>query len=265
MILRWMMFVFATAALSACAQTGVYRAGSRNLYIHCEGVRHGAAVVLEAGAWRDSTDWSKVQPEVARFTQVCSYDREGLGKSKVDGVSNPDAVGLDEGVEELHLLLLSAGVKPPYILMGHSAGGIKVRRYARDHPAEVVGMVLVDSAHEEQEWRFKAIDPSSVQIPEQVRENARRAGLPTEPGERLVWHDDIPLIVLEHGIPFHFEGNMAKHAAEFEATMHEMQLDLASRSSKGELRTAKKSGHDIMLDEPEFVTTAIRDVWNAAR
>jgi pimeloyl-ACP methyl ester carboxylesterase len=259
--MMWLML----AAGFAHAQEGLYRAGGSTLYLHCEGERHGAAVIFEAGAWRDSTDWKKVQPEVAKFTQACSYDREGLGKSKVEGSRDPDAVGLDGGVSNLQLLLQAAGVKPPYILVGHSAGGINVRRFTRDHTAEVAGMVLVDSAHEEQGWRFAAIDPSSVQLPPQVIENARRAGLPTKPGERLVWHYDIPLIVLEHGIPFQLEGSMAKHADEFEATMHAMQLDLASRSSKGQLRTAKKSGHDIMLDEPEVVVRAIRDVWDEVR
>src|SRR5580700_11544829 len=60
----------------ASAQTGLFPAGSRHLYVHCEGQRHGPAVILDAGLFRDSTDWRLVQPEVARFTQVCSYDRE---------------------------------------------------------------------------------------------------------------------------------------------------------------------------------------------
>ena len=111
---------------------------------------------------------------------------------------------------------------------------------------------------------FLAIDPTSVQGPPADPVRARRGGgLPT-PGERLVWHDDIPLIVIEHGLPFQFEGSMATHAAEFEATMHAMQVDLASRSAKGRLWTATKSGHDIMFDEPGLVVRAIREVWGEA-
>jgi pimeloyl-ACP methyl ester carboxylesterase len=261
-LLGWSVALLAVA--SAQAQTGIFKAGARQLYIHCEGARHGAAVLLEAGGWRDSTDWIKVQPEVAHFTQVCSYDREGLGKSTVDGVRNPDtAESIDEEADDLRRLLQAARVPPPYILVGQSAGGVKVRRFTRDYPSEVTGMVLVDSAHEEQIWRFLAIDPSSVQGPPAIPENARRGGMLGTPGERLVWHDDIPLIVLEHGLPFAFEGSMAQHAAEFEAAMHAMQVDLASRSSKGQLRTATKSGHDIMFDQPELVVQAIHDVWSS--
>ena len=117
----------------------MFQAGGRRLYLHCEGKRVGATVILEAGGGRDSTDWSKVQPEVARFARVCSYDREGLGKSTVDPVREPDAETIDEQVEDLHRLLQAAAVAPPYILVGHSAGGIKVRRFTRNYPSEVTG------------------------------------------------------------------------------------------------------------------------------
>jgi hypothetical protein len=76
-----------------------------------------------------------------------------------------------------------------------------------------------------------------------------------------VWHTDKPLIVLEHGIPLTFEGPLAAHAAEFNAAVDSMAKDLASRSSKSQLRIAKNSGHDIMLHEPQIVVQAIRDVW----
>lgn len=226
---------------SACpAQTGIFTAGSRHLYLQCTGERHGPAVILEAGLFRDSTDWREVQPVVARFTQVCSYDREGLGKSQVDKGAKPETECADVQVEDLHDLLSAAHVAPPYILVGHSAGGIHVRRFTRDYPTEVVGLVFVDSAHEEQVWRFQAIDPASVQGPPADPVNVRcHGGLPT-PGERLQWHVDIPLIVLEHGIPLTFEGTLAAHTDQFNAAVDAMAKDLASRSSKGELRIAKK-------------------------
>jgi hypothetical protein len=79
---KQLLFLFIAELLlnaNSSAQTGIFAAGVRHLYLHCEGERHGPAVILEAGAYRDSSDWWKVQPEVAHFTQVCSYDREGLG------------------------------------------------------------------------------------------------------------------------------------------------------------------------------------------
>ena len=127
-----------------------------------------------------------------------------------------------------------------------------------------MGLVFVDSAHEEQIWRFQAIDPRSVQGPPADPERARCGGGLPAAGERLVWHTEVPLIVLEHGIPLTFEGPLAAHAAEFNAAVDAMAKDLASRSAKGQLRIARRSGHDIMLDEPSAVVRAIRDVWAAA-
>ena len=116
------------------AQTGIFQAGSHHLYLHCEGQRHGPAVVLDAELYRDSSDWREVQPGVAQFTQVCSYDREGLGKSLVDKGVSPEAECADERVEDLHNLLKTAHVPPPYVLVGHSAGGPHVRRFTTGLP-----------------------------------------------------------------------------------------------------------------------------------
>jgi pimeloyl-ACP methyl ester carboxylesterase len=267
---RLTALVFGTASIlifvaSCSAQTGIFAAGSRHLYLHCEGERHGPAVVLDAGLFRESTDWRDVQPRIAQFTQVCAYDREGLGKSQVDKGAEPETECVDDQVADLRNLLRAAHVAPPYILVGHSGGGVRVRRFTRDHASEVVGLVFIDSAHEEQNWRFKAIDPSSVQGPPADPEKARCAGFLPLSGEHLAWHYDIPLIVLEHGIPLTFEGPMAAHTDQFNDVVDAMAKDLASRSAKGQLRIAKKSGHDIMLDEPLMVVEASHDAWRVAR
>lgn len=91
----------------------------------------------------------------------------------------------------------------------------------------------------------------------------KRNGGPS-PGEKLVWHYDKPLIVLQHGIPLTFEGPLATHTAEFNAAVDSMARDLASRSSMGQLRIAIRSGHDIMLDEPRVVVEAVHDAWDEA-
>jgi Serine aminopeptidase, S33 len=253
-----------SVATRVSAQTGVFDAGGRHLYLHCEGKRHGPAVILDAGLFRDSTDWRMVQPKVAQFDQVCAYDREGLGKSQVDLGVKSESDCIDEKVEDMRKLLLAAHIEPPYVLVGHSGGGLQVRRFTRSYPAEVSGLVFVDSAHEEQIWRFQAIDPSSVQGPPADPVRARCGGGLTVPGERLQWQSNVPLIVLEHGIPLTFEGSMAAHTDEFNAAVDSMAKDLAGRSPKGQLRIAQHSGHDIMLDEPLLVVQAIHDVWNAA-
>lgn len=261
----WLFFVFVLVCSgNLFAQSGIFPAGKRHLYIHCEGQRRGPAIILDAGLMRDSTDWRLVLPEVARFAEVCSYDREGLGQSKIDPVASQEKECVDEQVDDLRNLLRSVQIAPPYILVGHSGGGIRMRKYTRNYPDEVAGLVFVDSAHEEQTWRFQAIDPRSVQGPPTDPRNVRCGGSLPSPGELLVWHYDKPLVVLEHGIPLTFEGPLAAHTAEFNAAVDAMAKDLASRSSKAQFRVATKSGHDIMLDEPAVVVQAIHDVWREA-
>jgi len=244
-------------------ETQMLPAKKHQLFLKCTGERHGPVVVFESGMGNASSDWSKVQPEVAKFTKACSYDRAGLGKSTTDATPGygPHADTLEEKVEDLHQLLLSAHIAPPYLSVGHSAGGILVRRFALKYPGSVQGMVLVDSAHEEQVWRFIDIDPKVIQgvslKPEDLRKNGM---LPAR--ERSTWHIDIPLIVIQHGRSITGDGLTKAHEAEFEAAMHSMQKDLASRSSQGELRTAEHSGHDIEIEEPEVVAKAIRDIWD---
>ena len=120
--------------------------GGWRVHLHCMGEGNAAqpTVILEAGAAGFSVDWSHVQPEVARFARVCSYDRSGLGWSDL----GPRPRTMRQQVWELHTLLDKAGVRPPYVLVGHSVGGILARLYAFTYPSEVVGMVLLDSGHE---------------------------------------------------------------------------------------------------------------------
>jgi pimeloyl-ACP methyl ester carboxylesterase len=219
-------------------------------------MRHGPVVVFESALGDTSTDWRKVQPQVERRTEACSYDRAGLGQSGA-GVLR-ESSSAQETVEDLHTLLKNAGVAPPYVMVGHSAGGMLVREFETEYPKDVVGMVLVDSAHEEQIWRFRAIDPNSIHVPGGDAALAKHGYLPV--GARLQWHDDIPLIVIEHGIPITTSGPEAGRSAQFESVMQSMQKDLASRSKYGELRVAEHSGHDIELEQPDMVAKAICDV-----
>jgi pimeloyl-ACP methyl ester carboxylesterase len=98
------------------------------------------AVVLEAGIAASSLSWTLVLPEVAKFARVASYDRAGLGWS--EPVHEPRS--LERSTRELHGLLHAASIPSPYILAGHSYGGLLVRAYAAQYPRDVAGLVLVD-------------------------------------------------------------------------------------------------------------------------
>jgi pimeloyl-ACP methyl ester carboxylesterase len=119
--------------------------GGRNLHIYCmgENVDGRPTVILETLSGGISAYWGWVQPDIAAVTRVCSYDRAGRGWS--DPASEP--LTLQGTTSDLHALLQAAGVPPPYVLAGHSIGGLYARQFAADYPGEVTGVALVDSAH----------------------------------------------------------------------------------------------------------------------
>jgi pimeloyl-ACP methyl ester carboxylesterase len=106
-------------------------------------------VILESGAGGFSPTWALVQPEIAKFTRVCTYDRAGYGRSDAPPAHEPRTA--DRAMRDLHTLLENAGIAPPYVLVGHSLGGFHVRLFASRYPDEVAGMVLLDANHED-EW-----------------------------------------------------------------------------------------------------------------
>ena len=113
--------------------------GGYQLHLNCTGTG-GPTVVMDYGLGGLSPLWSLVQPEVAKFARVCTYDRAGYAWSD----PSPEPRTSEQMVKELHLLLDKAGIEGPYVLVGHSLGGLNVRLFASQYPEEVVGMVLVD-------------------------------------------------------------------------------------------------------------------------
>lgn len=100
-------------------------------------------VILECGTGGISLDWFPLQKEISQLTSVYSYDRAGSGWSD----ASPHSRSIPQVVKELHCLLSLSGVSEPYILVGHSLGGLFIQYYARQYPKEVAGMVLIDSSH----------------------------------------------------------------------------------------------------------------------
>jgi pimeloyl-ACP methyl ester carboxylesterase len=114
------------------------------MHINCIG-EGSPTVILESGLGTMSADWANVQPQVAKTTRVCAYDRAGTGWSE----PGPEPRDPQQIARELHTLLGNAGIDGPYVLVGQSFGGLYVRMYADRYPKEVEGMVLVDSSHPE--------------------------------------------------------------------------------------------------------------------
>jgi pimeloyl-ACP methyl ester carboxylesterase len=114
--------------------------GGYRLHIHCTGAG-SPTVVIETGWGDSSASWGWVQPEVAKTTRICTYDRAGMGWSE----ASPYPRNARQFAKELHTLLEKANEPGPYVLAGHSMGGFTVLVYAHDYPEQVSGLVLVDT------------------------------------------------------------------------------------------------------------------------
>ncbi|MCP4539165.1 MAG: alpha/beta hydrolase [Chloroflexi bacterium] len=123
--------------------------GDIDVHLYCQG-QGDVTVIFEAAQGDSSLDWIKVQSAVSKFTRVCAYDRPGLGwSSPVANVLTAQQIA-----DNLHQALEQAVIAGPYVLVGHSIGGVYARAFAHQYPGDVVGLVFVDSAHENQRYRL---------------------------------------------------------------------------------------------------------------
>ena len=258
--------------------------GGHRLHILCTGAG-SPAVVLETGLGGSSADWGFVQPEVAAFTRVCSYDRAGMGYSD----PGPSPRTARRIAHELGSLLDRSGIDGPVVLVGASLGGLIVRVLASEQPQRVVGLVLVDASHEDQEMEPPRIAPfvpflstvgvlralgmslgppagslaPSVQAAaratshrtaayhaaadelRQVRESAAEVKATRRPLA-------IPLVVVTGG-----RGS--------DAAWRELQRDQIALSRNGCQIIAEQSGHVVAVGQPQAVVDAVRATVDVAR
>jgi pimeloyl-ACP methyl ester carboxylesterase len=147
--------------------------GGRRLHVMCAGPSSSPAVVLEAGASSFAIDWTLVQREIQATHRVCAYDRAGMGWSDPPSTTRPET-----SAQDLHALLAAAGVRPPFVLVGASRGGLLVRAYALEYPGEVAGFVFVDSSTEDR--LFTMINGEAMAIASVTAEQLRST-FPREP------------------------------------------------------------------------------------
>jgi pimeloyl-ACP methyl ester carboxylesterase len=124
--------------------------GGRRLHIHCSGTG-SPTVVFDTYSGGSAWSWANVQPEVAKRTRACVYDRAGLGFSD----PSPRPGTSENAVDDLHKLLTAAGIKPPYVLVGSAYGGMNVQLYAYRFPEEISGLVLVEAGNENATSRYE--------------------------------------------------------------------------------------------------------------
>jgi pimeloyl-ACP methyl ester carboxylesterase len=271
--------------------------GGRRMYLECRG-QGGPTVILVSGYPNAGGIWSlqseelpqpPVLPAVAGFTRVCAYDRPGIAlfvnpavqplapadrpfPSRSDPAPMPRTAG--DAAADLHALLGAAGVPGPYVLVGHSFGGLVVQLYARAYPDEVVGLVLVDAVHEENypgqqallgptRWaeamNFTPQPPEGledylferVDIEGSVAEGRQaRATQPLHP---------LPLAVLSRGRPYDVPfPNWPTEAME--RIWFGLQQDLAALVPNARFIVASQAEHNIHQDQPALVIEAVRQV-----
>ena len=260
-------------------------APDRRLHIFCKGEGVGPAVIFEAGLsqYTANSTLAAAQDAIAGFARVCTYDRAGMGWSD----PTPEGWTYADRMRDLNTLLGTAGIDGPYVLVGHSLGGLLIRAYADAYPDQVAGLVLVDATSERDLPEFEAargptvsqIDaalavsrpgvpiigmpvgtPAEVQMaftPEVLRgvkaefEALARLDATTLPPGAPAALGDLPLIVIRRG-------RTMSPPSEADQNHQRNQEALATLSSNSALIVAENSGHVIPLDEPQVVSDAVR-------
>lgn len=168
--------------------------GGRRMHLVCEG-SGTPTVVFESGSGEGWYSWTLVQPEIARTMRACSYDRAGVGFS--DPRTGERTVSVLNA--DLHELLKRSGEKGPYVLVGHSIGGILVRRYAARYPEDVAGVVLVDSAVENFDAKFPptAADVERVRAAREARRKQLDGWKASGKWQPMDFHDAVPAALLK--------------------------------------------------------------------
>ncbi len=274
--------------------------GGRRMHLLCQGNAAGPTVVIEQGAASPSLVWWPVQRAIAQFARVCTYDRAGFQWSDPVDVER----SLDDRVADLHAVLKRAAVPAPYVLVGHSLGGLLIRRFVRAYPDLVAGLVLVDSPDELVVFRdsIRTFYAQGVRMQQIVRAAAgigllRLLGrhlpmlmLPDDdmgyalcvrPTHATAAGDDMrallnaPEAVRQPQPPGSLGDRpliLLAHgipfppmAAAMEEGWRDSQYRLMKQSTDSELIVAEKSGHLIYIDEPGLIVESVRRVHAAVR
>ncbi|MDN4059945.1 alpha/beta hydrolase [Massilia sp. YIM B02769] len=273
--------LLAAAALGCCALAQAQApatlaseqiaVGARPYHMQMASLGSGRyTVIFESGFGTDLRAWRKVAPEVAKSARAVAYSRAGHGMSE----ARPEPRTIEQSTLELEGLIASAKLAPPFVLVGHSYGGLLVRSFAARHPEQVAGMVLVDPSDEgfnpalrrldaeraaADERAFAAIVPPKFQPELQLLQPVLDSGKLPFAGKL----PDVPVVVLtstqQADKPEFF-----LETPQAVAIKEKLHADFVRQFSRGSQVLTSKSGHNIQLEEPELVIAAVKKVIAAA-
>lgn len=269
--------------------------GGRRIYLECSGTG-SPTVVLVAGLKASAEDWQSDPPgapsvfsDVAKATRVCAYDRPGtpVGEQPSRSDPRPQPTTAGDSVADLHALLAAAKLPAPYVLVGHSYGGLIAKLYARTYPQQTAGLVLVDAlteglqdAETPQQWAIQhvllegdiaesvALYPALERIEPELSFEQLRAAPPLQPMPLAVlsadrpWGPLVPGMIADGILPANVPPDFGyvTDAAQVKA-----QRQLASLAPGSRHVTQTHSGHEVHREQPQLVTTTILDVVDAVR
>jgi pimeloyl-ACP methyl ester carboxylesterase len=237
--------------------------GGRHLNLECQGI--GTPVVVFVAGLGDSGQaaWRTVWGQVARSTRACTYDRAGLGRSD----PGPTPASYQGAADDLRALLRAGHVPGPYLLVGHSLGGLLARLYAHGHPAEVAGVVLVDATPVGWFPTVQRLLPAALRGPlarnpegfdlSQGLASLTPLNRPGALGRRplvVLWAPNQP----PPGLP-------AATAEELGRRWEAEQAWLGRLSAASRLQRVAAGGHYLQRDQPQLVIDEINQVLRAAQ
>jgi len=259
--------------------------GTHRLHIRCAG-KGNPVVVIDTGIGDTLDRWLSIQNQIAEFARVCTYDRAGYGLSE----PGPMPRHSQREADELKQLLDKAGIRRPYVLVGHSLGGLNVQVFASRYPDRVTGLVLLDPSPlefitrqafpelyqmlENETANMSQMAESALQSPDAAfrakadylaavaSEHASLARETAAQVNGIESFGDLPLVVVGAGKP---NPAFGESADAFQAFWIDQSRALADKSTQGTFVLAAESGHYLHEEAPDVVLDAIRRVVEGAR
>jgi pimeloyl-ACP methyl ester carboxylesterase len=253
---------------------GRYDVGGRSIRLTCAGTG-SPTVVVDAGlgtAPVENPGWGGIAGKIAPVTRICRYDRAGLGSS--DPAPATPRTSADAAAD-LHAALDKAKVPGPYLLAGHSIGGLHMLVFAARYPGETAGLVLISSTHPDQMTIWLSLLPPATSDEEKAVTEARSflttmISDPTKNEEKLDFTasaaqarelktlDGRPLVVATHSPRFRMVPGLSEPMAiKLETATQAMQKQFLSLSSNARQNIAATAGHGLPHEAPDFVVDNI--------